>query len=164
MDNKLKEILIRKNFFNIQLCIEYLWISGYSIEDSFLYSKELFNPIISINTDNINNEKELFLLNQLNNCEIKVSNEYPNLIIYSKNDENLFYQDLKNEYFWVYYDKIWSIFIDKYKMKHEEIQGFIRNVMEKHFKLMGLTPLITPFVSVTPMEKHFKLMGLTPNN
>ena len=140
MDNKLKEILIRKNFFNIQLCIEYLWIGGYNIEDAYKNSLSIFNPIISINTDNISDEKELFLLNQLNNCEIKVNNEYPNHIIYYKNDEILFYQDLKNGHLVLNYSKMWSIFISKYKMEYQEIQGFIINMMEKHFKLMGITP------------------------
>ncbi len=142
MDKELIEILNKKKLYNIQLCIEYLWLAGYPIDDSYFYSLELFNPIIQIDTSNISDEKELFLLDSINGCEIIISNTYSNTIIYSKYDKNnkiLCYQDLKTGVFWVDYDNIWLVLETKYSMNYFDIEGFIINQMEKHFKLICLT-------------------------
>jgi hypothetical protein len=48
-------------------------------------------------------------------------------------------QDLKNHSFWFNYDKIWSVFESKFSMKYTEIKSFMNGMVEKHFKMNGVT-------------------------
>ena len=49
-------------------------------------------------------------------------------------------QDLKNARIWFNYDRIWSIFKSNFEMKDNDIEFFMRNMLEKHFKMSGVTP------------------------
>ena len=85
-------------------------------------------------------DMEGFFLSFLEGCEIKISDKYPGSIFYIKNDKILFQQEMKNKYFWVEYDFIWSIFESKYGLNYTETQAFIKDVLETHIKLEGYTP------------------------
>ena len=104
---------------------------------------------------------EEFLLNYLNNC-IQVVNKDGNIgWYYSENSARnnkiaemleeekdlsiedcriLFYQDEKYKGFWVDYEEIWSIFESKYSMNYLQIHAFVKDVLERDFKLRGYTP------------------------
>jgi hypothetical protein len=47
-----------------------------------------------------------------------------------KESNFLFEQDLKNEYFWVSYKNIWSIFYSKYSMDYNQVQTFMWVILE----------------------------------
>ena len=85
-------------------------------------------------------DMEVFFLSFLEGCEIKISDKYPDSIFYIKNDKILFQQKMKNKYFWVEYDFIWSIFERKYGLNYTETQAFIKDLLETHIKLEGYTP------------------------
>ena len=72
----------------------------------------------------------------IDDLEIKVDEEkYPYSIFFFKEDKLLFEQDSRSDVFWCNYDKIWSVFEKEYHMKYEEIQSFIKDMMEKHLKM-----------------------------
>ena len=48
--------------------------------------------------------------------------------------------DKKNGYFWVDYDKIWSVLESKYGLNDQEISELIKGMVEEHLKLEGVTP------------------------
>ena len=52
----------------------------------------------------------------------------------------LFDQDLKNEILWCDYDKIWSFFYKEYRNNYDDVQSFIKNVLEEEAKLNVYTP------------------------
>jgi hypothetical protein len=47
-----------------------------------------------------------------------------------KNDKFLFEQDLKNEWFWISYWNIWSIFYSKYEIEYNHVQTFFWIILE----------------------------------
>jgi hypothetical protein len=66
------------------------------------------------------------------NCD--VYNEEGLEFIYHKDGEWIFYQDSKNEKFWVHYYKYWSIFESNFGLKYEEIQAITKYLVEEALK------------------------------
>ena len=65
-------------------------------------------------------------------------------------------QDLKNADIWFNYDKIWSIFESKFGMKYNDIQSFMKDMIEKHFKIRINTVSVFNGEKTNAAEKHFK--------
>ena len=88
---------------------------------------------------NCNKEKEMeqFFLDCFNGCEIVLKD---GSVYYKKDGEVIMEQDLKNDYFWFHYSKIWSVFKTKYSMNHEETQRFLKSMLDLHLKLGSCTP------------------------
>jgi hypothetical protein len=157
--NQLLEMKAEGKFHSILHCISWLFNNGtYKLSDIFKeifgrntgtyklgkildISKEIFGTDkINIDTTNITDKKSLFIINQINGCELKYDSGYPNLIFFVKNDKRLFYLDLKNDYFVCDYDKIWLFFITKYGLNNAETREVIKGILETHLKLMGYRP------------------------
>ena len=141
--NQLLEMKAEGKFHSILNCISWLYDTGtYKLDEILDISKEIFDGsnIINIDTTNITDENELFFINNINDCKLEYDSEYPNLILFVKNDNWLFYQDLKNEHFVCDYNKIWDVFETKYGCKYYETQEVIKGILETHLKLMGYTP------------------------
>ena len=83
--------------------------------------------------------------------------EYPNHVFLFKNDEFYFYFNLKNRDFRVEYDKIWLIFQSKFQLNYDDIQSFMKYMLEKHFKLMDFVPRFQWANVDYILKKHFKL-------
>ena len=66
-------------------------------------------------------------------------------------------QDLKNADIWINYDKIWSIFESKFEMKHDDIQFFMKDMVEKHFKIRVNITQKKFMSAIAVVEKHFKM-------
>ena len=82
----------------------------------------------------IKNEMEVFFLSFLEGCELKSNKKYSDSLFYIKNDKIMFEYQFKSKYFWVRYDIIWSVFEQKYLMEYDQIQKFLKNLLEKHLK------------------------------
>jgi len=128
-------------------------------------------------------EKEKLFLDLIDGFEWKLDlNEYPNSLFAFKNDDCLFEiyngdglnqkkiianyrfgleQDFKNAAFWFHYDKIWSVFESKFDMKYNDIQSFMKGMVEKHFKIRGITTRLESLATQSRVEKHFKIRGIT---
>ena len=60
--------------------------------------------------------------------------------IYHKDGQWIFYQDSKNEKFWVHYYKYWSLFESNFDLKYEEIQVITKYLVEEALKREVGTP------------------------
>lgn len=90
-------------------------------------------------------EKEF--LDMWNGCVIHFDFEkYPESIFLMKDGEYFFEQDWKNKRLWCSIKYVWSIFESKYGLERNEIQLFIKAMVEKHFKLGGLTAGLIPIM------------------
>ena len=72
------------------------------------------------------------------NCD--VYNEEGLEFIYHKDGEWIFYQDSKNEKFWVHYYKYWSLFESNFHLKYEEIGAITKYLVEEALKREVSTP------------------------
>ena len=77
-----------------------------------------------------------------------MENIFDNLKVFDKNGHTIFmigddiyFQDPKNNYLWVNYDKIWFILSEQYSLNTtEQVKDLIRIWMEITYKLGSLTP------------------------
>ena len=81
---------------------------------------------------NYNKTKE-FMSNIFNKLELKGK-------FYMISDDRYMEQDLKNEYIWVSYGKIWGILSEQYSLSRGQVQDLMRVWMEEAYKLGSLTP------------------------
>ena len=99
---------------------------------------------VTIEFIKVDKEQEMkeFLAPFLTNLTIVHIEEYPNSVFYKQNDEVLLelYQDEKNRYFFTDYDKIWSVFHDRFGLSYTDIQAFIKREVESTLKLGSVTP------------------------
>ena len=58
--------------------------------------------------------------------------EYPNSVFYFRGD--ILIAEIRNSSLWISYLEVWCIFEEEFNMKYSEIQGFIKSMVEKHFK------------------------------
>lgn len=87
--------------------------------------------------EDFNNMEELFLgIAHLDDLEIKFDFiDYGADFFYYYNDSWLFKENKKNEFFFINYDKIWSVFEKKYGLNYDEIDNFMTIMLDKYFKL-----------------------------
>lgn len=72
--------------------------------------------------------------------EIKTDLEnYPDSIFYFRGNEYWAEYDSKNNYFWLSYSKMWSVFEKKYGLNYEQVKELIGKKVEEHFKRKGVT-------------------------
>ena len=94
------------------------------------------------------------------NCN--VYNEEGLEFIYHKDGQWIFFQDYKNERFWVNYYKYWSIFESKFRLNYEEIQAITRVLVEEALKREVSTPVGTMVMYLVKVEEALKREVSTP--
>lgn len=83
--------------------------------------------------------KEAKFLELFQGLEMKSDiKKYPNSVFFFRGDKCML--ERENNILWVNYKQIWSIFQDEFGVGYSEIQTFIKSMVEKHFKMRGLTP------------------------
>lgn len=80
-------------------------------------------------------------LGLINGLEIKLYPEYPDSICFLKKNELLVELNLKNKQVWFDYDDFWLVFNRDFGLNYEEIYQLLKSLLEKHFKLIGFTPV-----------------------
>ena len=48
--------------------------------------------------------------------------------------------ELEKSNLWFDYDNIWSVFESQFDMNYNQIQGFIKDMVEEHLNMKGVTP------------------------
>ena len=93
-------------------------------------------------------EMEEWFKSLLNGLKIEIHDYKPDSVFYKKNGRYFFelYQDLEKKYFYCYYDLVWSVFHNKYKLNDDEIQAFVSSMVEKDLKLGKVILLIPSFL------------------
>ena len=94
------------------------------------------------------------------NCN--VYNEEGLEFIYHKDGQWIFFQDYKNERFWVNYYKYWSIFESKFRLNYEEIQAITKVLVEEALKREVSTPQLVLDIYSKMVEEALKREVSTP--
>ena len=101
-------------------------------------------------------------------CEgltIKIDKEkYPNSIFFFKGNDFFFEYNSKSGSLWCSRNRVWSFLEKEYSLNYNEIESLIKDMLEKHFNLRGVTPSVLGSVYCIRLEKHFNLRGVTPKN
>ena len=92
---------------------------------------------------------EDFFLDVIKGIKIKKQTKYPDSLFWEKNGKILFEQDFENMDLWVNYDIIWKIFEKVFGMEYNEIQLFIKGMVEEHLNWKGFisSRISTPCLS-----------------
>ena len=102
-----------------------------------------------------------FITYQFEPHEVKKSPKYPNSIFWIKDGEVIAEINECSDYFWVDY-QIWDTISSMFSMEYNEIQRVMKDWLEEHNKLGGLTPSSIQSAMNFWLEEHYKLGGLTP--
>jgi hypothetical protein len=113
-----------------------------------------------ITESQINKVIDKFITYQFEPHEVKKSSEYPDSIFWVKDGE-VIVEIEDSDYFWVS-PQIWENIRSMFSLKYSETQQVIRDWLEEHYKLGGLTPYDVLSYDQTLLEEHYKLGGLTP--
>jgi hypothetical protein len=101
-------------------------------------------------------------LELIDGMTVKIDKDkYPDWTFFLKGDTC--YLELENSTLWVAYFEIWQVFEVEFGMNYHEIQPFIKDQMEQHFKMRGVTPCHCHYLTNFMMEQHFKMRGVTPD-
>jgi hypothetical protein len=76
---------------------------------------------------------------QLTNLKISKSTKYSEYLIYKKDGDVLYNYNEKNGWFYIDFNKIWSVFESKYHLNYYEISLLSKGMVEEHFNLIGIT-------------------------
>ena len=88
---------------------------------------------------------------------------YPNQVFFFKEDVFWMEYNWKNGYFGCRYEDFWEVLEREYHWGYDEVERFIKNQVEQHFKLKGVTPAKGVVANCFWVEQHFKLKGITPS-
>jgi len=83
--------------------------------------------------------KEEYFIELLKVLKPETINEYPDYIFYVYKDKIYIEYNKKNNYAWLDYNRIWSIFLSKYNCSHQKIKKITTDLVEEHLKLKGVT-------------------------
>jgi chromosome segregation ATPase len=83
----------------------------------------------------------------LNGLEIEINDKYPNEVFYKRNGKFFFvlYKGSIETYFYCDHKLVWNIFKEKYNLYYDEIQSFIKKMIEQYLKLSNVTPEELPY-------------------
>lgn len=97
--------------------------------------------IINLVKDDKEQEMREFLKPFLTNLTIVHSEKCPDSVFYKQNGEVLFeLNQYENTLYYVHYDKIWSVFRNRFGLNCDETQSFIKKEVKSTVKLKGVTP------------------------
>jgi len=94
----------------------------------------------------------LFLFGELTEVH---SEKYPNSRFWKNDEYGVVLELRKSGILWVQYE-IWATFSMFFSLKYYETQQVMKDLLEEHLKLGGITPSIY-------LEEHLKLGEITPN-
>ena len=107
-----------------------------------------------------NNSIDKFITYLFEPHEEKRTKKIPNSIFWVK--EGAVISEIKNsEYFFVSH-KFWDNISNMLSLEYDETQQVIKDWLEEHYKLGGVTPFPAGTNYWKGLEEHYKLGGLTP--
>jgi len=68
--------------------------------------------------------------------------------------------ELENSTLWCDYINIWSVY-ESFGMNYEQIQDFIKSMVEEHLNMKGVTPIQMLLVQSTVVEEHLNMKVVT---
>ena len=107
------------------------------------------------------NAIDKFITYQFEPHEVKKSSKYPDSIFWVKDGEVIAEINKNSGYFFIE-RQIWKTISSMFSMEYNETQRVMKDWLEEHCKLGGLTPAASVFPNTKLLEGHYKLGGLTP--
>ena len=98
---------------------------------------------------------------QIINCEV-YNDDGLEFIYFNKDNEWIFYQDAKNDYFWCVYNRYWKIFESEFNFKYEEIQAITKYLVEEALKREVIIPNVDIYSKLNLVEDALKREVDTP--
>ena len=93
-----------------------------------------------IDIDKLRYNWEKPFLDLMEGMERKIYSDDSHSILWYKNNLWYFKQDEETCTLWCQINRVWLFFKTNYSPEYTEIQSSIRSLMERHYKLRGLTP------------------------
>ena len=117
--------------------IEFVIPKGYKKSDKSTDEKLVFELV----EKDVEKRKRDFLFDIFNKMKIRVEPYKPGHIYYDVDGMGtVFKQDFENNYLYVSYSHIWSVFETHFSMEFFEVQSFIGNMVGETLNWRGLTP------------------------
>jgi hypothetical protein len=73
-----------------------------------------------------------------------------------------YYQDSKNGYVFINYERIWQLLESIFDMEYEQIRDILKIWLEETYNLRGVTPHIALRNVLEELEETYNLKGVTP--
>jgi hypothetical protein len=128
-------------------------------DGTFIIDGKVYRAVKDLVTSPDANTKEAAFAGLMNGLERRQDwKNYPHSIFWFKNGTYMFEYDGKEKYFWCSYPDVWAIFEKQFNMEFEEIQSFLRDMMELFFKHKGVKANYASVKCSLRIEKHFKDM------
>lgn len=115
---------------------------------------EQLNEAITEQTKPTKEERFWQIFTSINRIEVD-KEKYPHYTFGFKDKEILFEYNSKNKQLWLSYNLIWQVFIFEYSMSDEQIEVFIKGMVEEHFNCVGIKPSCAPHSITILVEAHF---------
>lgn len=123
--------------------------------------EEITQLEIQLEKEKEKEDPKLFLLEILGNeLTVKIDREkYPNSVFYFKEDKYLLELEKSGSttYLWCSWFKIWNPISEKFSLEYSEIKQLIKETVEEHFKMRGVTPKLVKLRLSLRVEQHFKM-------
>ena len=74
-----------------------------------------------------------------------------------------YYQDSKNGYVYINYDKIWVFFESIFGLNTLQTKEILKVWLEETYNLRGVTPYLQFLLQRTMLEETYNLRGVTPD-
>lgn len=87
---------------------------------------------------------------------------YPTSIFFFKEDGFWMEYDWENKDLWCRWEGFWEVLEEENGWEYYEVQAFIENQVEEHFKVKGFTPFDSSGSKCARVEEHFEVKGITP--
>jgi hypothetical protein len=113
----------------------------------------------------LDNDKEIidFILDKIKDLTLYID-EYGCHNYMNSKDEWIFEQDEKNDTLWVRYQGFWSVLMDKYSLKYDDIQVIIKGMVENTYKMKVGTPVTVANTFNVSVENTYKMKVGTPDS
>ena len=106
-----------------------------------------------ITESQINKVIDKFITYQFEPHEVKKSSKLPDSIFWVKDGEVIVEIYKRRDDFWVR-SEIWKVIRNMFSLEYSETQQVIRDWLEEHYKLGGITPKIQLLHSHLQLEAH----------
>lgn len=116
----------------------------------------LQNIKIFYENKNYNSEEEGLFLEIFSKLHVnkRYDKRLKRYFLKDESDINICFFDLKNDVFWSSYDCIWKILVKKFHWKYDEIQYFMKVMLNEHFKLNKFTPRMNLWTGFVLLKKY----------
>jgi hypothetical protein len=88
--------------------------------------------------------------------------KYPDLIFWFKQDRCCFEYDIETGHLWCDHNLVWSVFKRELNWGYHQVESFIKNKVNEHFKNKDVTPQSMLAFAFSGVNEHFKNRDVTP--